>query len=580
VVALAVAGSVAFHVVAAQRAGSAGEQALKRAVAYARRGDPAAARAQLARARDHFEGARAQLGALGWLPRVGVIDDQLRAGDVLAATAVQATDAALRIADSARWSAVAARGAQRGPQVLAVARRARRAIDREVGTLDGALARLASLPDEGLAGPLARRLRRARRQLARGRAGAVASARDLGALVTFLGGDGPRRYLILSQNPDELRPTGGFIGTYGVLTARDGRVALRRYASIESWYRPRPEAVVPARHAPPALRVGIPVAQTIANVNATPDWPTAARLAARLWRRGGEAPVDGVISFTPDLVARLVRVLGPIRVAGRRVVTSRNVVSLLDYYTHRAKTARGARRKRFVAQLAAEILRRATAGSAPLPALARAIGRGMDAREGMAWTSSDRVRRALSAHRWDGALPDVGGDFFYDAEFSDPTKNGRELTRHFEHDVVLHADRSARITTTITYANDNRLEYPFQSYIALYGPRGARLGPNSDEPSALERAVARHPAAGWYRFAAPWGETSLRVVWDVPDLLGRRGGTLEYRLWWMHVAAHRGDTLRLNVTPPPGWTWAGSPPPGERPLARDLRGGWRLKPVA
>jgi hypothetical protein len=37
------------------------------------------------------------------------------------------------------------------------------------------------------------------------------------AEAAVMGDDCPRRYLLMSQNPAEVRPTGGFIGTYGVL---------------------------------------------------------------------------------------------------------------------------------------------------------------------------------------------------------------------------------------------------------------------------------------------------------------------------------------------------------------------------
>ncbi|MCX6023615.1 MAG: DUF4012 domain-containing protein, partial [Chloroflexi bacterium] len=37
------------------------------------------------------------------------------------------------------------------------------------------------------------------------------------AAPAMLGLDGPRTYLVLGQNNDELRPTGGFIGTAGIV---------------------------------------------------------------------------------------------------------------------------------------------------------------------------------------------------------------------------------------------------------------------------------------------------------------------------------------------------------------------------
>jgi hypothetical protein len=385
---------------------------------------------------------------------------------------------------------------------------------------------------------------------------------------------------VLAQNPAEPRPTGGFIGSYGLLTARDGRVALERYASIESWYRAHRHAVVASARAPRALRLpSPPVPQTIANVNATPDWPQAARLAARLWRRGGEAPVDGVISVTPDLVARVLKVLGPVRVHGyARTVTSANVVAVLDDVTHRSPEARSGHRKRFVSRIAHEIMRRAQAGgSTRVPALARALVRGLDADEALMWSRDPIVQRTVIARGWDGSLPRTRGDFFYDGEFSYPAKNGRELRRRFEHDVRLRGDGSARISTTITIRNSNRLGYPYNSYTTLYGPAGARLAAGSDPPIAAESPIAGHPAAGWLLRAVAWGSTSVRVVWDVPHLLHRRpDGKLVYRLVWMRVPLHRGDVLRLHVTPPRGWRWAHRGPPRVSRLRRDLRGAWAL----
>src|SRR5205807_8794081 len=121
----------------------------------------------------------------------------------------------------------------------------------------------------------------------------------------------PRRYLLFSQNPDEVRPTGGFIGTYGVLTAGpDAPVALDRYEPIENWTTTHTNARVPNDQLDSVFRFrNPPLPQTLANVNAVPDWPKAARLATELWQRGGEEPVDGVLSVTPAFLARILAVV-------------------------------------------------------------------------------------------------------------------------------------------------------------------------------------------------------------------------------------------------------------------------------
>ena len=48
-----------------------------------------------------------------------------------------------------------------------------------------------------------------------------------GVVPSILGWGGPKRYLVLAQDPAELRPSGGFIGTYGIVTFDEGRLVGR-----------------------------------------------------------------------------------------------------------------------------------------------------------------------------------------------------------------------------------------------------------------------------------------------------------------------------------------------------------------
>ena len=305
-------------------------------------------------------------------------------------------------------------------QPIAALRDLDAALSRGLATLDRAAAGVGRLRSAWLIPPLADAGARAASRLVAARA-QVTSARDgIAAAIVFAGGTGPRRYLVLSQNPAELRPTGGFIGD-----VRGARGARRRPAPHPLPARSRAGTSSAAARssrptrAPLALRLPRrPVAQTLANVNATADWPTAARLAARLWRRGDERPVDGVISL--DARPRRARAasVGPVRVRGvSGAVTSANVVAALETQTHTGARARridrqpfgsldaARERKRFVGLLARELVRRLRVGPARPLALARAVATGLDAREAMAWSADDGVQRFLRARRWDGALP-------------------------------------------------------------------------------------------------------------------------------------------------------------------------------
>lgn len=577
------------HTWAAATAGSQGRAALLRAEAElgSRRLDRASG--ALSDARRSFARMRNEMGGLGpLLPvarRVPFVRTQVRAVEVLAGAGILLARSGEEVVEAA---APILRPSDTGATfagAVAGLRGADAHLRRGVAGVDAALAQVSLLDRYRLVGPLGRAHRALADELPPAAARARTAERGLRALITFAGGSGPRRYLVFSQNPDEVRPTGGYLGSYGVLDAQRGRLALERYDSVESWYEPRPQAVVPGPQAPLALRVpSPPVRQTIANVNTAPDWPQAARLAMDLWGKGGEQPVDGALALAPDFLARVLAVLGPVEVPSfGETVTAANLVERTDYHTHLEGARQGdPNRKRFLTALAAVVVGRLLdAPASRWGGLAAAVATGFDRREAMAWTRDTGVARALAERGWDGTLPAAAGDFFADAEFEYMAKNGRGLRRTYDHHVVLHRDGSAMVTTTVTIANTR----PFSagglqnldsaSYIALYGPHGATLDPASDPPVSDEAPVAGHPASGWLRSAEPLRTTTLTVVWRVPHLAERRpDGRWTYALHWMRVPAHAGDRLRLRVDLPPGWHWERGAPPARSKLDADVVGAW------
>jgi hypothetical protein len=246
VVALLVA-VVAYQGAAAQRAATAGERALRGAQSALRDGRLDESRSKLMQARRAFGRARWHTrlprALTAVTPDIALLDDHAAAIDTLARAGVDVTASARRIVDSARLPGPAKHG--RNSQVLEGLQRAQQVLAAERRVIERARGEVVHLRQRRLVGPVAGAARTARRRLNAAGAQLDAAARGLDALRTFLGARGSRRYLVLSQNPDEPRPTGGFIGTYGVLVAREGRLSLQRYGSIESWYRKRPNAVVP-----------------------------------------------------------------------------------------------------------------------------------------------------------------------------------------------------------------------------------------------------------------------------------------------------------------------------------------------
>lgn len=561
-----------------------GKRALLAAERDLRAAKTTPARDHLVDAREAFARSRKELRGMGPILAVArvvpLVRVQVRGVEAFADAGRLLADAGIPIADAASSIVDPQDASVAVESALGSLQMAHASLRSGLSNLDGAIERVESLDGYRLLGPLSGARRDLINRLPAIRDRAQSAERGLGAVIAFAGGSGPRRYLVFSQNPDELRPTGGFMGTYGVLAAGSTKLGLERYDSIESWTVPRPEAVVSPEKTASVFRLyQPPLRQTLANVNASPDWPAASRLAMELWAKGGEQAVDGALSITPAFLARVVAVLGPVPVPGYdESVTGANVIERIDFHTHVADPD-SAGRKDFVAAVAQAVMAKMLAAPAPQwHPLAQAVGAAFDAREAMVWSQDAAVTAEVAARRWDATLPDTFGDFFYDSEFEYEAKNGRGLKRTYDHRVELRANGSARITTSITIANTkpaDPLNQHSVSFITLYGPRGAKLEPTSDPDEIPEPAVNGHPAAAWYRSADPLGTATLKIVWEAPSVARvLEDGSLEYGLWWMRIPDHSGDVLNLSVQPPPQWRWEGKAPPTTFALERDLVDTW------
>ena len=131
-------------------------------------------------------------------------------------------------------------------------------------------------------------------------------------LTFFLGYDGPKRYLLIGQNDDEIRATGGFIGVVVEIAIEQGELVGPRYLNSTSVdappYDTNPLPPEPVYH---YLWMG---RLLFRDGNWNPHFPTAAAQLGDLYQRGQSVEVDGVIAATEEVVLDLVDAFGGVRV--------------------------------------------------------------------------------------------------------------------------------------------------------------------------------------------------------------------------------------------------------------------------
>lgn len=431
---------------------------------------------------------------LGWLPGVG---GDLRAAPHLLAAADGLTEAGALMCDALGPALAAFGGADGGSGDLSPERmahllagaqpdleRAREA----VGRAREAWARV----DKARLSP---RLARKAALLERGMPLISAGVEGMAVLPGLLGMDGPRTYLVLAQNEDELRPTGGFLTGVGEIRVDGGRVVaitFRDSYAVDDFSLPYPDPPEPLRR-----YMGIDL-WVFRDSNWSPDFPTAARQAIALYRPGYAVSVDGVIALDQYAVRELVAAIGPLAVEGvDEPVTGETIIP----YIRRAWAPEGGQltrewwrqRKSFMGQVADAAWERLRSGPVDWAGLARTLLRLLREKHLLVYFSDPRVQAILADRNWDGALRPGGGDFLMvvDANVGYNKANAR-IREGLTYEVDL-SRWPLRATLTLTYTHTGPAGYPcvpesrydpvyeqmmdrcYWDYLRVYIPQGSRL---------------------------------------------------------------------------------------------------------
>lgn len=135
----------------------------------------------------------------------------------------------------------------------------------------------------------------------------VATISDLLTLFQGFIGNGKKTILVLFENNNELRPTGGFIGTYGVFKLDDGKITSQNISSIYDL-----DGQLAEKIAPPGQFSAMTDHWGLRDSNWFPDFKTSAQKASVFYEKSaGETP-DAVIAITPDIFVDLLKITGPI----------------------------------------------------------------------------------------------------------------------------------------------------------------------------------------------------------------------------------------------------------------------------
>lgn len=500
----------------------------------------------------------------GWLPILGDDVQAVRALSSASGLAAQAGRSLVRAARDAGWDGTTIRGlASAGSIDTAAIARARPQVEAAATLLTRAEHALAPIPTRGLFGPVRDAVDIARERLA-SRARLTRTAAVLTELLPpFLGDPTPRRYLVVMQNLSDPRGSGGFPGSFAVLSAAQGHVRLGRLAPTTTL------GTVPSIDSPPGV-ARYEAFGALTHFTATtysPDFPTSAQLLMSMWEAARRPPVDGVISVDPVWMSYVLEAIGPVDTpAWPEAITAQNATDVLLRRTFETPSLT---ESNLMQGLLGEALWRAIL-ERPLPAKAfgEATARAARERHLHVYSSEPAEERALDALGASGRFDPGPNALVVAWDGGVAGRTGFFAEKDVRYEASLMPDGSAEVAVTVTLTNGAPSGSPsvllgtgegadvpvgyYAAFVNVYLPRGAEgIDVHGGSVQLVEREFGRRVVMGL--IGAPSGGTgTLRVTYRVPGLAARNGDEWVFRLDVIPLPALRPDRFQISVELPAG----------------------------
>ena len=497
------------------------------------------ARRTLVHVRSEARGARRTLegsAPLSWVGHLPVLGTQTTGLGQLASDLASTSQASIRLLDDVQRLDASSQGSSISLPAL-------RMLRTDVATTASTLAGL-DRSGSGLLWPVSGARQRFNEKARQASADMRRGDEILGYAISFLGGDGPRRYLLAAENTSEMRDQGSPL-SIGQLTTVEGKIDSEGTAPYTDYPLSGPVDVPIPAGTQSVFGIDRPT-QLWQNANVTADFPFSGSVLRAMYLQATGTADDGVVALDVHALAGLLTLTGPVVVDGiAQPVTAQNVTYLLMhqlYVTYPASPDQS-ERKVTLAAVASAVVHRISEVHVDPAALVHVLSNEVAGRHLLLWDATaaneDLVRRYGASGAIDSDLP--SRTFHLAVENATATKLDFYLHTAIHQNVLIEPGGTARIYTTVTVRND--------------APAGQRpsyqLGPDNNASHTPGQYVG--PAYLWVpRGAEQQGataESGLQVVGGNVDLLPGERTTLRFSTTIPH--ALRRGSLDLRWVPQP-----------------------------
>lgn len=298
--------------------------------------------------------------------------------------------------------------------------------------------------------------------------------------LELLGHNGPRKYLLIFQNNQEMRATGGFIGSYGVLHISNGKI---KKLLIEGIY--NPDGQLKQNIVPPKPIQKISAGWSTHDANWFPHFPLSAEKIAMFYEYTGGPTVDGIITMTPVVLQKMLAITGPIEMEEYdTVVNSENFIEKTQYEVEVDYDRSENKPKQFLADLAPKIITKLFESKNPGDAskVLEMFSETLKERHIMIRSFNDDIQEVVSNRGWSGEILKTEKDYLMVVNSNiNGFKTDGVVDETITHSAKISEDGT--ITNTVKIKREHNggdTDYEWwnkvnSDYMRVYVPKGSRL---------------------------------------------------------------------------------------------------------
>ncbi|MCA9364347.1 MAG: DUF4012 domain-containing protein [Candidatus Moranbacteria bacterium] len=300
-------------------------------------------------------------------------------------------------------------------------------------------------------------------------------------LEDVFGKNGPRKYLFLFQNNHEIRPTGGFIGSYAIVDISNGVI---RDFFVDGIF--NPDGQLRDKIVPPIPIQKVSASWSLHDSNWFPHFPLSAQKAMTFYEKTGGSTVDGVIAVTPEVIKDMLKVTGPINMPQYDVVLSaENFVEKTQYEVEVEYDKEENSPKKILDDMAPILLEKMFSSAKNTDGamgIVNLFSKAIKEKNLLLYARNEGMQEIIEKNGWGGIMQETQYDYL---SVINTNINGYKTDGVVDETIDLESeiDNDGRIVNTVTITRKHRGGYEDYEwwnkvnadYMRVYVPKGAQL---------------------------------------------------------------------------------------------------------